>query len=65
MKIITKTTFVVGKAKTVEPGETIELDDEEALGLIQRGLAQPLPAKPVKADTSANDSSSSGDLPKV
>lgn len=57
MKIITKTTFVVGKGKTVEPGQTIELDDQEALGLIERGLAEPLPTKAAAQDNAdANNS---------
>lgn len=40
MKIITKTTFIIDKGKNIEPGKPIDLDDDEALSLIERGLAE-------------------------
>ncbi len=52
MKIITKTTFVVDKGKTVAPGVEITIkDDDEAQSLIDRGLAE----LPAKADAAALD----------
>lgn len=50
MKIITKTTFVVGKGKVVEPGEIVDMDKEEALSLIERGLAELPQAKVDETD---------------
>ena len=51
MKVITKTTAIIGTGKTVAPGELIDLDKDEALGLIKRGLVE-LPSKAV-VDTPA------------
>jgi hypothetical protein len=54
MKIITKATLYLTPGKPgVEPGEEVELDDSEAQGLIDRGLAE-LPPKPkVNAEAEA------------
>lgn len=53
MKIITKTTFVVGKGKEVGPGEVIDLDKEEALSLVKRGLAELPQSKAAGQDADA------------
>lgn len=56
MKIVTKTTFVIGKGKTVAPGVEIDIkDDDEAQSLIDRGLAE------LPVDTAAIAESSEGE----
>lgn len=41
MKIVTKTSFVVGKCETVPPGSIIDIKDKaEAQSYIDRGLAE-------------------------
>lgn len=58
MKIVTKTTFVIGKNKLVGPGVEIDIkDDEEAQSLIDRGLAElPVDETATAVDSDAGES---------
>ena len=54
MKIITKSTFVVGKNETIAPDTEIDMEEAEAISLIEKGLAIAAP-KPVKKTKSKAD----------
>ena len=54
MEIITKATLYLEPGKPgIEPGEEVELDDGEAQGLIDRGLAELPPKAKAAAEAEA------------
>ena len=56
MKIVTKTTFIIGKNKAVGPGEIVDLKEEEARSLLERGLADwPIDETALAAETDTDE----------